>query len=251
MLLVVIVIPALWEFHRFLGAAGLTHFTWLYLPGATAFVALTSFGLLYADPAQVADLQMLLILLLALAVLIEALLRPDVNPFEGAGTTFLALAYVPLLFSYFPRLLFSWEGSGDGRVLVLYMIVVVKFGDIGAFFVGSAWGRHKLFPRISPAKTWEGLCGGVAASVAASLVFWTCFRGDFGVLALPLVHAVVLGVVLAVSGLVGDLVESMFKRAAGVKDSGASIRGMGGVLDVYDSLLLSAPVFYVYLRLLL
>lgn len=249
-LVVVIVLPALWEFHRFLVGAGLAHFKWLYLLGGLLFVGLTSFGLLYTEPAAVADLQMLLIVALVTAILLEALARPDTRPFEGAGSTLLALAYVPLLFSYIPRLLFSW-GGGDGRLLVLYMIVVVKFSDIGAFFVGSALGRHKLFPRISPAKTWEGMFGGLVVATVASLVFWASFRGDFGVLVLPIGHAVALGLILALSGMLGDLVESMFKRAAGVKDSGASIRGMGGVLDVYDSLLLAAPVLYVYVRIFL
>ena len=248
-LLVLIALPALWEFHGLLRQAGQTHFAGLYLAGGPAFVALTAFGLLHARPETVADLQMCLVLLLGVAAPVAALVRPERRVFESAGATLLALAYVPLLFSYFPHLLFGWE-HGDGRLLVLYMIVVVKCSDMGAFFVGSAWGRHKLFPRISPAKTWEGLAGGVAASVAASILFRWARGGDFVVLDLPAAHAVVLGVVLALSGMTGDLVDSMFKRAAGVKDSGSWIRGMGGVLDVVDSLLLAAPVMYLYVRML-
>jgi phosphatidate cytidylyltransferase len=103
-----------------------------------------------------------------------------------------------------------------------------------------------MIPRISPAKTWEGFAGAIMVSTAASLLF-THFLGDKMPHMRP-VHAVVLGIVLSSTAVVGDLIESLFKREAAVKDSGKWFPGIGGVLDVLDSLLFNAPIMYLYLR---
>ena len=121
--------------------------------------------------------------------------------------------------------------------------------DAGAYFVGCAHGRHKLIPRISPAKSWEGLGGGVAAGTLASLLYFWIFHGPLSSIRMNGWDAVVLGVLLSVIGTVGDLTESLFKRAAGVKDSGTYLLGMGGLLDVLDSVLFAAPTLYIYARL--
>ncbi len=135
------------------------------------------------------------------------------------------------------------------RHLLLYMIICTKMGDIGAYFIGSATagrpgGNHKLSP-ISPGKSWEGLAGGIAFSVLASVVLF--YAMDSVGCIFSFVSAVVFGVLAAVVGLIGDLSESMLKRAAGVKDSG-KIPGLGGVLDILDSLLFVAPLFYAYVQ---
>ena len=138
-----------------------------------------------------------------------------------------------------------------GFLLAMYLIVVVKVTDIGAFFTGKAIGRHKLFPRISPAKTWEGFFGGVAVAVAGSLVFCHAVHYHFGKVVLAPHDAVCMGVILALAAVAGDLFESLLKRASGMKDSSAVVPGMGGVLDVIDSLLFGAPVLYYYVRFVL
>jgi phosphatidate cytidylyltransferase len=143
-----------------------------------------------------------------------------------------------------------WGGL-EGRALVMYLIIVVKFTDIGAYFIGISIGRHKFLPRVSPAKTWEGLIGGLAVGIAASCLFYLFSDGNLGVVKITAVDAVVLGVLLPVAGTIGDLTESLLKRAAGVKDSGRILLGMGGVLDVIDSLLFAAPALYIYARLFL
>lgn len=133
-----------------------------------------------------------------------------------------------------------------GRMMVLYLVGVVKISDVGAYFSGCTLGRHKLYPRLSPKKTWEGLAGGVISSLIVSLLFYVLAGGRLGVLHLGLIDALVLGCILPVVGVLGDLFESLLKRASGLKDSGSTIPGMGGLLDVFDSLLFGAPVLYAY-----
>ena len=138
------------------------------------------------------------------------------------------------------------EARETGEDLLVLALAAVYVGDTFAYYGGRLLGRHPLAPGISPAKTWEGavlgVVGAVIGALAAPLWFWQ---------RLPFAHAVILGLVLGVTGILGDLVESLFKRAATVKDSGGLLPGHGGVLDRIDSLLLAAPVLYWYHRLLL
>lgn len=180
------------------------------------------------------------------------------KPLATIACTVLGIWYVPYLLNFFTRLAFAWSGaestltvSATGRMLIMYLIVVVKCTDIGAFFVGRRLGRHKLFPRISPAKTWEGLLGGLVTGTLASCLFCYFSNYRFGVVVLGPLDAIILGALLASAGTVGDLFESLVKRAAGTKDSGTLIPGMGGALDVMDSLIFGTPVLYVYAQLFL
>lgn len=133
----------------------------------------------------------------------------------------------------------------DGIFLVFFVILVTWAGDTGAYYAGVSMGRTPLAPRISPNKTVEGLLGGCLLAVVIALIARTWFIPSF-----TIVDAVVLGILLTVAGLIGDLSESMFKRGAGVKDSGGLIPGHGGMLDRLDSLLLTAPTYYYYVTLL-
>jgi len=128
--------------------------------------------------------------------------------------------------------------------LVSFLVLVTKSGDVAAYFIGRPLGRHSLIPRISPKKTVEGTIGGLVTSLAVAI------------LAKPLInislhHIIVLGILLGVLGQLGDLAESLIKRDCGVKDAGKNLRGFGGVLDMADSLLFTAPVFYFYIKMLL
>lgn len=136
--------------------------------------------------------------------------------------------------AFFALLLVRGQGGGTGLIFALF--VVVWGADAGAYFAGRAFGRHKLAPRISPAKTWEGLAGGLAAAAAAGALASLWCPVATGAL-------VVLGVVTAAFSVMGDLVESRLKRLADAKDSGRLIPGHGGVLDRVDSLGAAAPVF--------
>jgi phosphatidate cytidylyltransferase len=148
--------------------------------------------------------------------------------------------YVAWLWSFIFKVMY-YPGL-DGRWFVFALFLIVKGGDMLAYVVGSGIGTHKLIPRISPKKTWEGAAGNLAGGILASLIVWRWFPCS---LSLP--SALVMGVVLNVIGQVGDLSESMLKRAANLKDSSGSIPGIGGMLDVIDSLLLTLPALYFYL----
>ncbi|MFN2351778.1 MAG: phosphatidate cytidylyltransferase, partial [Kiritimatiellia bacterium] len=145
------------------------------------------------------------------------------------------------LFTFLVKLAYTWDTPGmtsalgvTGRRLFIYFLAVVKLTDVGAYTCGSLWGRHRLMPRISPGKTLEGLMGGVLAGLLASLFCWWLWGGQLGVLTLDLPRALALGIILPLAGVVGDLMESMFKRAAGAKDSSSCFPGLGGLLDVLD-----------------
>lgn len=161
----------------------------------------------------------------------------------AVGAAMMAFVYLGLMFGFVIAL-----RNEHSAWVVLGVIVVVKSCDIGAYFVGKAMGRRKLIPWLSPGKTWEGLIGGLATS---ALVAWGLAGLSDGIAgtegAWMLRHgwtAALGGVVLGLVGQAGDLLESALKRGAGVKDSGRAIPGFGGVLDVLDSVLLTAPVAY-------
>lgn len=127
--------------------------------------------------------------------------------------------------------------SPSGRALLMYLITVVAAADAGAYFAGSRFGKHKLAPVLSPGKSWEGVAGGLALSGAAGAVFAGLFLPATGPLA-----GFLLALVLAAASVGGDLLESVLKRAAGVKDSGVILPGHGGILDRVDGFLLAGPV---------
>jgi phosphatidate cytidylyltransferase len=118
---------------------------------------------------------------------------------------------------------------------------------MGAYLTGSAIGRHKLIPHISPAKTWEGFFGALGFSLLASCGLFALMPTQLSVL--NWTHATVLGLLLGFAAVIGDLAESIVKRSTGVKDSGKMLPGIGGALDLVDSLLFTAPLLFFYLRL--
>lgn len=132
-----------------------------------------------------------------------------------------------------------------GVNLIAFLILVTKFGDIGAYTIGTLAsrrksGNHKITPLISPKKSWEGTIGGLITSIVVSIII--CRLYEF-----PIITAIVLGAGLFIGGFVGDLAESSLKRCANIKDSGNVIPGIGGALDLVDSLLINAPLFYILL----
>jgi phosphatidate cytidylyltransferase len=200
--------------------------------------------------------QFVLLAIVIILFVCQFVRRKEGNPITSIACTLLGVIYVPYLFNFFSRLTYGWDSAMSGtqvgetgRLLVLYGVVVVKSTDVGAYAVGRLIGRHKFFPRISPKKTWEGFVGGVAVAVLASFIFIRVTDGQLGKLTVGPLDALVLGVLLSLSGVIGDLFESMLKRAADAKDSGVVIPGMGGLLDVLDSLLFSMPVLYFYAHL--
>lgn len=162
---------------------------------------------------------------------------------SGAAVSCLAVHYVGVCGACLGWLRILPDGDLGIR-LIFFFLVTIWLGDSGAYYVGSKLGRHKMSPRISPNKTWEGLAGGVVATFVAAALAKV-------VLALPFgwTHMAALAAILAVAAPVGDLIESLFKRDAGVKDSSNLIPGHGGLLDRTDSLLFAAPLVLGYLLL--
>ena len=198
-------------------------------------------------PARVNDFETGFLILFVLGLCLRQFIsKSNTAGILAISTTLFGLMYVPWLLNFIQKINF-FPGIGDnGKFYVLYFIVVTKFSDSGAYAVGSLIGRHKMIPRISPGKTWEGFGGAIVVSTLASLVF-VHFFGD-RMHGMNTLHAVVLGVVLSSTAVIGDLIESLFKREAGVKDSGKLFPGIGGILDLLDSLLFNAPIMYLYLR---
>ena len=196
-------------------------------------------------PARVNDFETIFIIVFVLGLCIRQFLaRSNTAGILAISTTLFGLMYVPWLLNFIQKI--NFFPNVDGAYYVLYFILVTKFSDCGAYAVGSMIGKHKMIPRISPAKTWEGFGGAIAVSCAASVLFaW--LAGD-KLVGMDWVHAIILGIILGAAAVLGDLIESLFKREAGVKDSGHYFPGIGGILDLLDSLLFNAPLMYLYLR---
>jgi len=244
----VVVAVALWEFYSICNVRGIRVFKLWGVIGSVAMISGSWFFYQQPERLQMSyDFDILILLVFALGVFIRQF-PEKLNP-EGITTmsvSLFGLIYVSWLCNFITRINFI---SAEGRYLVMYLVVVTKFTDIGAYLVGSTLGRHKMIPRISPKKTWEGTAGGIAFAVASSLIFGHFMRAELAGAGLNAVHATILGLLLGVAAVVGDLAESLIKREAGVKDSGIWLPGHGGALDLVDSLLFTAPLLFIYLRL--
>lgn len=184
---------------------------------------------------------------LVISVFVIELYRNHQKPLHNIAFTLLGLLYVAFPFSllnYFALSYSSYRIGFQTHILLGYFILLWA-NDSGAYVVGLSIGRNKLFPRVSPKKSWEGLFGGIFATLLASWILSLFFTD------VTLFHWFAIGLITCSMGVFGDLVESMFKRSIGVKDSGKFLPGHGGVLDRFDCLLLSAPVVFVYLEIMM
>ena len=158
--------------------------------------------------------------------------------FQSAVSGFFGAAYVGGLMGF----LIAIRMWGGGEDFLMMLLIIIWAGDSFAYFAGRSFGRHKLSPTVSPNKTWEGAVAGFVFGIIAAVICKFTFIPQIQV-----VHAIGLGAVVGIFGQIGDLCESMIKRAAKVKDSGGIIPGHGGMLDRIDSLLFGAPAMYYYL----
>jgi len=196
-------------------------------------------------PARVNDFEISFLILFVLGLcILQFFSKSNTAGILAISTTLFGLMYVPWLLNFIQKI--NFFPGVDGHYYLLYFMLITNFSDTGAYTVGSLIGKHKMIPRISPGKTWEGFAGAIVVSTLASLIF-THFLGH-KMHGMNWKHAIILGVILSVSAVVGDLIESLFKREAGVKDSGQFFPGIGGILDLLDSLLFNAPLMYMYLR---
>lgn len=175
-----------------------------------------------------------------LARLVAQLYIQDGNALDHFAHSCMGQIYVAL-----PLCLLAWVYNLSNHVFVLAVFVLIWLNDTGAFCVGSLFGRHRLFERISPKKSWEGFFGGLIFCLVAAAILKTCFGEYFPGMGMLLMLG--LGAVVSVFGTWGDLVESLIKRTLGVKDSGHVLPGHGGILDRIDSLLLVIPAVLAYM----
>jgi phosphatidate cytidylyltransferase len=242
----------LWEYYTMLDAKRLPNFKII----GTLCGAVMSCGSFYylgsVSRTQSYDLEIATLLLFMLVVFSRQMFQTtrDISPLETMAYTLFGLLYVPWLFSFLTKIIFliprDAAGGVTGHWYVLWLIVVTKFSDMGAYLTGSAIGRHPLIPHISPKKTWEGFFGALAFSVGGGCGVLALMPGKLSYLRQS--DAAILGLVLGFAAIIGDLAESIIKRSAGVKDSGRMLPGIGGALDLIDSLLFTAPILFFYLR---
>ena len=226
---------------------GLFFFVIAFHPGATDLLSTSSFtyfGMAFAVLAP----------FIFLAI---GMYRSDLpSAFPAARVSVFAFLYVALPMASLLQLREQWQGS----FFLLYLLLLVWAGDIFAYFIGKPFGRHRMSPRVSPNKTWEGAIASVIASVAVGILMFHYAQpissalmqahlierqnGIFG--QTSLISVIVLSIVLNIAAQLGDLVESLIKRGAGVKDSGAILPGHGGMLDRVDALLFAAPVLWCF-----
>jgi len=184
---------------------------------------------------------------LILSIFLIELYRNHQKPIHNIAFTLLGIIYVAIPFSllnYFALSYSSYHIGYKTHILLGYFIMLWA-NDSGAYVVGLSIGKNRLFPRISPKKSWEGLVGGLFFTVLASWILSLVF------IELSFFHWAVIGLITATTGIFGDLVESMFKRSVGVKDSGKIMPGHGGLLDRFDCVLISAPIVFVYLEIMM
>jgi phosphatidate cytidylyltransferase len=209
--------------------------------GATALFV----NFLFDAPAKAPDLLLATLALFIIAVLITQTFRFEKDfskMFTGIGVTLLGPLYVAFLGGFLVATRVGFESHLYLSTHLLGFFFLVLMGsDTGAYFAGKALGKHKLIPKISPGKTWEGLIGGfvVAAAFAALATFW--FFPE-----LPYQASIPLAIVMSGVGVLGDLAESAMKRGSNTKDAASILPGHGGFLDRLDSLLLNAPILYYF-----
>jgi phosphatidate cytidylyltransferase len=252
LIMTVLAVTGLMEFYNMVEKRGLVCFKGWGIFGGVLLMASTFFyvsGYLGPKeaPSKAGDFETSILVIFVLGLCVKQFTsKTNTAGILAISTTLFGLMYVPWLLNFVQKINYFPRIGDNGHWYVLYFILVTKFSDLGAYVTGSLIGKHKMIPRISPGKTWEGFGGAVVITTGVSLAF-VHFAGD-RLPGMNLMHATILGVVLSIAAVIGDLIESLFKRESGVKDSGSFFPGIGGILDLLDSILFNAPLMYLYLR---
>lgn len=237
---------AMWELFQIFKAKGLE-------PASKAGI---TFGALYAIAVAVstqyktAEMLPKFVLLISLLSCFLYYFSRGKSPLQNLSATVFSLAYLAITLSCMIRIAYFFDSNAiqDGRWWLLYTIVVTKMTDTGGFFVGKSFGKEKLAPYISPKKTMEGAAGGFFAAVLSSVaIMFLAKIFDYGAFNMTLWQSIWLGAGIGICAQIGDLSESLLKRDGGIKDSN-QVPGLGGMLDVVDSLVFSVPLVYIFLK---
>jgi len=240
-ILVLLIVPAFRELARLAGGAGATVLPVSGLVGCLALATVPFWGAIAVGRSAAHRPMLVTLSLIVAAVFAEQMFRRRTDEvLPRLGSTFLAVMYLGVGGAMILSIRTGW-----GVPTLVLFLAAVKATDIGAYFTGSACGRHKLIPWLSPGKSWEGLAGGLACGAAAGAI-------AASVLSLDLApwQAAIFGVIVGLAGQFADLCESLLKRSAKAKDSGKALPEFGGILDIIDSPLLAAPVAHVLLALM-
>ena len=251
-LILLLGMAALWEFYQMLDHKGLPNFKITALICGAIMMAGSFHFFSTLGPAQSSDFEVIAVVGFLITVFARQMFRGlrEASPVPTMAYTLFGLMYVVWLFNFMNKIVYVLPRSADhhvtGQFYVLYLIVVTKFSDMGAYLTGSLIGKHPMVPHISPKKTWEGFFGALAFSTFGSFAMLLMMPKHLALL--NPTHALTLGLVLGFAAVVGDLAESIIKRGTEVKDSGRMLPGIGGALDLIDSLLFTAPLLFIYLR---
>jgi len=243
-------VVSVYEFNKLTRAIGHHPFSKMSMVLAGLMVVVPFYTALWFPKIGITTPDLLMVGVIAMAIRILGE-RDPATRVEALASTLFALVYVPFMVSYFVRIIetYTTPNPSTGVLLFVWVVIVTKLCDTGALLTGMACGRHKMSPVISPKKTWEGFVGGVITSALISALFAWLFARWLPAGFTPLFAALV-ALPLAVIGVVGDLVESIIKRRADIKDSGNLAPGIGGMFDLTDSLILTAPAAFWLLRLM-
>ena len=250
---------ALWEYFALLKAGGIGHHRGL---GITAALVLIGLNFWVLHSSQPLDFQNIFIFvyeasffaLLMIVLFLREFGRnsPGRPTAEAITFTLFGVVYIPWLFLFMAKLLYLTPrdavGYTTGQYLVLFVVAVTKFTDVGAFLCGSLFGRTPFFPNISPKITWEGIAGALVLAILVGIGVFHFLGSHLPPFSLGLICA--LSLLFGVTGIAGDLAESLLKRSLHTKDSGHALPGIGGGLDLIDSLLFTLPLFYFLLLFL-
>lgn len=246
---------ALWEFYRMLDHDRLPNFKFTAMLCGAVMLAGSFYYFAQLGPVGSYDFETSVLVFFLLTMFTRqmfARLRHD-EPLKTMAYTLFGLLYVLWLFNFVTKIVYltprSSTGMVTGQFYCLYLIAVTKFSDMGAYLTGSLIGRHQMSPHISAKKTWEGFFGALGLALLCSLGLFKLMPGHLSVLTWT--HATILGLLLGFAAVIGDLAESLIKRSTGVKDSGNLLPGIGGALDLIDSLLFTAPLLFFYMRLVI
>ena len=182
-------------------------------------------------------------ILLVITLLVSGLYTRNANPVAQWGVILFGQCYCSGLLSLLPFIPYSMSPFYD-PLPVLMIFVIIWLNDTGAYLIGSWKGKRRLFPRISPLKSWEGFFGGLTVVIIASMIF-SCFYSG-----IPWYLLLAFTVITVIFATLGDLLESLIKRTYGIKDSGNILPGHGGVFDRFDSIILAAPAGYVFFKMI-
>jgi phosphatidate cytidylyltransferase len=238
----IICLFSLREFYKLSGLDGM-----IPLKTLGTFIGLFVYSLsFFIEQKTISDKYYFLIFpLVAIVYLVKLYKKLERKPFTNIAFTLLGVFYIAIPFALLNHAVFqeSITGSRYNYEIILGSLLILWASDTGAYFAGTLFGKHKLFERISPKKSWEGFWGGAALAIVITYILTLFFHS------LTLVDWMIVSMIIIIGGTFGDLVESLLKRSIEIKDSGDSLPGHGGFLDRFDGLFISAPFIVAYLEI--